>query len=235
MWQYILQTGKIASPQELLNITLENPMPYEYYHAMHPTEKLEIPKEIESEFSINLWKSIVADLKINRNFPKYENSNENQFKEEKQEKEKIYPEDGIIERPAFKLIHNISSSDLQEFTPNVDAVEQGKFKIAILVASKVDLIVDSAYDLPIVKILLQSLLKSLTKNEKETFLLTFYIGFDSGDKFYDSEENMEKLFLAFNQLEKAYPIKFRAVCTGNTHNAPAHVWSKLGNLAYHEG
>ena len=110
----------------------------------------------------------------------------------------------------------------------------GKLKVAILVASKVNREIQNAMDLPFINILLRSIIKLWHESDSEYFF-TFYIGFDEGDLFYDSEENMKVLHDPLKKLSGKLPFAFRTICTGATHHAPARVWSIIASQAYEDG
>ena len=223
MWKYILDTGDISSPRELLNLPEDENERNSYSTRTH--EKLILPTEATHQ--TELWSSIM-DI-VHRKLSEKRNIQEEPATEAEQP-----AEDSVIERAQYKpIIHD--HSELREFEPNTNGLEGNRMKIAVLVASKVDHEVENAYDLPVVKILLQSIISTWSRKDREMFFINFYIGFDTGDKFYDSEFNMRNLRVAFEHLEKTYPIKFRIICTGDTHGAPARAWSVLGNVAYHDG
>jgi len=72
--------------------------------------------------------------------------------------------------------------------------------------------------------------------EEEEFSFVFYIGFDEGDPFYDSEYNMRQMSLAFNVLSLKYPgVHFQIFRHRETKGKPVWVWNELANIAYHDG
>lgn len=224
MWQFILETGEIPSPADLLNI---KPNPSKRESFIIPSGyKLDIPED--AIITENPWEELYFISSIsNSDYHTIPNDSKTTTSSCK---------DCVIERANYIPIIANNGNELIPYTKNYNGyTENGLLKVAILVASKVDTEVQNAFELPIIKILLKSILNTFTKEEQRKYFLTIYIGFDYGDKFYDSEKNMASLHQAFNKLSNLYPIQFRTICTGDTHGAPARAWSRLGNIAYHEG
>lgn len=70
----------------------------------------------------------------------------------------------------------------------------------------------------------------------EEFTFVFYIGFDEGDPFYDSEYNMRQMSAAFSVLSRKYPgVHFHIFRHKDTKGKPSWVWNQLANIAYHDG
>lgn len=70
----------------------------------------------------------------------------------------------------------------------------------------------------------------------EEFTFVFYIGFDEGDSFYDSEYNMRQMSAAFSVLSRKYPgVHFHIYRHRETKGKPVWVWNELANMAYYDG
>ena len=144
----------------------------------------------------------------------------------------------LIQRHTYqRIIINRPGDPLKFETPGVFA-HPGKIGIALLVSSKVNHAFDEVkFDIHLIKTLLASTFSSLKNPEyHKPYHLGVYLGFDSGDVYYDNEENIATLHAHILSIIPAgFPLSMYWVCTGDTGHAPARSWSILGNIAYRDG
>ena len=91
-------------------------------------------------------------------------------------------------------------------------------------------------DIELFKVLLPSLLNSLSTADKDKFNYSFYVGYDAGDSFYDDEDTLRKIREKFESIVKSKNISLKepVKCEGTEHS-PAYVWNILFKKAYDDG
>ena len=71
-------------------------------------------------------------------------------------------------------------------------------------------------------------------NKTCTYPLTIFLGYDEGDKYYDNEENIRKIYEYFNKKKSNYFTLHLHKCY-ETNNSVTKVWNTLFKRAYDEG
>ena len=144
----------------------------------------------------------------------------------------------LIQRHTYQRIVVNRPGEPHKFEAPGEFAHPEKIGIALICASKVNQeFAEVNYEIDLIKILLSSIFATLGNPEfHKPYYLGVYVGFDSGDVYYDNEENIAALHAhILSIIPSGFPLEMFWVCTGDTGHAPARSWSILGNLAYHDG
>lgn len=108
-------------------------------------------------------------------------------------------------------------------------------KIGLLVPTLTSNTERSFEDVPLVRVLIPSLLKTIEDSEATMFTYKFYIGCDVGDRLYDNSTLKEAFHSVLSRLLFGFPVSYTVFSFDNMKGAPARLWSGIAQHAYADG